>query len=228
MSYPYENALWGNATYIENTLLPTNRARLNEWETAARAAGVYEGTIISAVLQPWNAWDQGMADLAAIAIPNELKRVQAGGADGNLADFRWTFPPALPDVQELLAKQGGALAGTTQYTAALSPQPAPAPVELPPAVLVDQSPALASVLNNMAPDVRPSATPGGAPLDPVPSSGVLGDAPQSGSLTAGNVGGAPLTAAMPNVDIAPPASRQAWLWALAALAAVAVLGGSKR
>lgn len=220
MSAAYESALWGTATYIDNTLLPQERAKLNAWETAARAAGVYEGTIIVAVLQPWNAWDQGMADLSGIAIPNELKRVQAGGADGDLSAFKWTFPPPLPDIATLLEQQGGALVGAQQHTAALSPVPPPEPVNLPPAVLADPSPALASVVNNMAPESRPGAVAGGAALSPTGMTGVLGDAPQSGALGAsGNSGEPALGGGAGPADPLPASPLPGWLWPLAALAA---------
>ncbi|GMV11567.1 MAG: hypothetical protein AMXMBFR55_33010 [Gemmatimonadota bacterium] len=238
MSYGYEGQLWGIANYIDGTLLPRERARLAAWESNARAAGLYEGTVIVSVLQPWNTWDQGMADLAAIVIPNELKRVQAGGPDGDIKAFQWTSPPPLPDVGALLQQQGGALIGAQQHTAALSPVAPPAPVELPAAVLADPTPALQSLVNNMAPEARPGATPQGAPLDPLGSAGVLGDAPQSGSLGASGNSGAPslsspagpadpldagasVGASLATLDGWPP-----WMW-LAVLVGAAVVFGRR-
>lgn len=232
----YLSTLWGWATFIENELLPRNLAKLNAWVTDARAAGLYEGTIIIAVLQPWNAWEQAHADLAGIAIPTEMKRVQAGGAPGALDAFKWTFPPALPDISTFLAKQGGALAGSAQYTAALSPEAAPAPPAIPAAVMVAPTPALQSVVNNMAPELRPGATPQGAPLDPLGSAGVLGDAPQSGSLGASGNSGAPslsspagpadpldagasVGASLATLDGWPP-----WLWLAVLVGAALVFG----
>lgn len=239
MSYGYQNALLGIASYIDNTLLPQERARLDAWLASARAAGVYEGSIIVAVLQPWNVWDQGMADLSSVAIPNELRRVQQGGPDGDIAQFRQTPPPPLPDVGAMVAAQGGALVGAQQHTALMSAATPSEPVNLPPAVLTNATPALQSVVNNLTPTARPGATPQGAPLDPIgsdptatdpASNGVLGDPPQSGNLGAGgNSGASSLTpAAGPNDPLPPAESWPVWAWALAAVAVFLLVSGDRR
>lgn len=240
MSYGYQNALQGIANYIDSTLLPQERAKLAKWEADARAAGVYEGSIIVAVLQPWNVWDQGMADLSSVVIPNEMRRVQAGGADGVVSAFNWTFPPPLPDIGAMLAAQGGALVGAQQHTALMSAATPSEPVALPPSVLENATPALQSVVNNLTPTARPGATPGGPPLDPTSPGGVvadenanqgaLGDPPQSGALGAGGNSGAPSlsSASGPNDPLPAETGLPVWGWALAAVALFFVFRGGRR
>lgn len=128
----YLNTIFMTAAYIENQLLPQERARLAAWEAAARGAGVHEANVI-AVLRSWNTWEDAVATLATVAIPNEMIRVQNGGAIGNVSQFQPTSPPALPDISGLVTAQGGARTGTDQYSGPISPIESP-PVVLPPAV----------------------------------------------------------------------------------------------
>lgn len=136
----YRGALFYYAnTYLLQSLIPTQQARLDAWVADARARGVHEANII-AVLTPWNRWLEAIANLADVTIPQELQRVQAGGAvdpqyvnvDGfnPPAEFKATAPPVLPNIDELLVAQGGALTGEARYTGPISPIVGP-PVTLP-------------------------------------------------------------------------------------------------
>lgn len=174
MSAGYQNTLSGIANYIDSQLLPTERANLAAWETAARAAGVAEANII-AVLQAWNIWDQATADLSAIAIQKELMRVQAGGPDGIVSQFNPTAPPALPNVPGMLQAQGGALSGAAQYSAPVSPTQVVPAVNIPAAVANDPTAALAGAINNA--QITPTESGGPEPWETTVGSQTWTDTP---------------------------------------------------
>lgn len=72
------------------------RQKVAAWETEAQANGVPVATIITTLLQPWNAWDSAVATLVDVTIPTEIIRLQNGGDPGNLAAFQvpsFTLPP---------------------------------------------------------------------------------------------------------------------------------------
>lgn len=74
------------------------RERVVAWEQEAKVAGVPLWKIIVDVLQPWNAWDQAVATLGNVTVINEILRVQAGGAIGDLSNFQPSPPPTLPAI----------------------------------------------------------------------------------------------------------------------------------
>lgn len=178
MSYPYENQLVAIATRLEEVTLPTERARLAAWEADARARGVAEANII-AILRSWNIWDQATADLATVSIWQELKRVQAGGTDGDLSKFQPTAPPPLPDIGGMLAAQGGALTGSSQYTKPISPIASP-PVSIPTAVAENPTTTFTTLQAGLtAPNGNPTVnTPGiSGSLPPAPTQSALNAPP---------------------------------------------------
>jgi hypothetical protein len=72
--------------------VPRHRERLAAWEEAVTSRGaVYWQTLTA-----WNKWEQDMRTLGGVTIVLEMKRVQNGGAPGNLADFAYRQPPLLP------------------------------------------------------------------------------------------------------------------------------------
>jgi hypothetical protein len=100
----------------------TQHARVTTYVNDARARGVAEWWVIVNVLQPWNAWDQAIADLADITIVLEIKRVQQGGTIGNLANFQPAPAPALPAMPDPSSGSG-------------STSPGSAPANSPPATI---------------------------------------------------------------------------------------------
>lgn len=201
MSYPYENQLWAIVSRIDDSILPTERARLAAWEADARARGVAEANII-AVLRSWNIWDQATADLSSVTIPNELKRVQSGGADGDISKFQPTAPPSLPDIGGMLSAQGGALTGASQYTKPISPIASP-PVTINEAVAANPTTTLTTLQAGLtAPNGNPTVNnaPGiSGPLGPSPTQSALTaptSVPTGGPLLA-SVPGAPGVMASP-------------------------------
>ena len=218
----YRIALESLVNNIENNILPINRKRVGDWVTAARAAGIAEANNIISVLQPWNAWDQSTADLSAIVIPTEQIRVQNGGAPGDISKFQPTAPPPLPDIQQMLQAQGGALTGSNQYTAPVSPLPPPPPAEVAPIykeVQVQTTAAGSTVVQ--APNAP--ATTSQTPLTETMRSGG-----SSGTSASGGVvpGGAEGTDAL---EVAATSGKgNAWLLGLGAVALVLVLKRKKR
>ena len=114
-------------------LYPRVRAQVGEWEKAARAAGVHEANII-AFLGPFNVWEEAITTLSGGTIPREIIRLQNGGAVPTPELFQagcnfdapavkaFAIPPAPvpPSVESMLAAQGGARTGASQYSGPIS------------------------------------------------------------------------------------------------------------
>lgn len=230
----YLNTLWGYANTIELNILPAARKRIEAWTTEARAAGVHEANIIS-YLTPFNAWDQAMADLSGIVIPLEIKRIQWGGKKPTgdtatiTAPYRPTPQPPLPSIDSLIAAQGGARTGTSQYTGPISPVTVAAPV-LPKVFETVQvvTTGAGSTVRQIPPPVpdtfpAPAGTPGGnATLTdlPVTGSGTVPEAAGAPNGTAGATGSAGTGSGLTGAAKGFP-------WVLVGLAALFVLGRKK-
>lgn len=254
----YVIALYSIANGID-AMYPAERARVGAWETEARAKGVFEGNII-AVLGPFNVWEEIVTTLSGGTIPREIMRVQQGGAvpheaewasgntagpttQGDLAPYRPPPRISLPSIDTILASQGGALAGASQYSGNTSVTVPRQDVAVPASVATSPNVVQTIAAQYPAPPPQTMTPPDGdTQALPYPTSGISGALPTAPSSKTGggpstispNVGGNPdgsmvdyrTTSGAAGVTGEPDVGLlaiPAWVWGLGLLALAFVL-----